>query len=209
MKNQKKFWNEAHRKAILAAHSTHQTLFAEAVNKDLLPGSVILELGCGEGNDSIYFANHGHKVVAIDFSDVLIEQNQKRYNNPKLRFIQQDTSQPLTFPDGQFDAVYARLALHYFDDGTTRQVFAEIARVLKRGGKLCFMCKSTDDILYGKGKELGPDMYELDGHVRHFFSENYTKELLSQSFSIDTLRSGKDVLYARESNFIQAIATKN
>lgn len=209
MNDQKQFWNEAHKNKILASHSTRQTSFAEEVNSVIPPNSNILELGCGEGNDSIYFAEHGHEVIATDFADVLIEQNQERYKNPKLQFVSQDTSKPFAFGDEQFDVVYARLSLHYFSDDKTRQVFAEIARVLKPGGRLCLMCKSTEDNLYGKGKELEADMYEFDGHVRHFFSEDYTKDVLSRNFSIDSLRSGQDDLYGRTSSFIQAIGLKN
>lgn len=209
MRDQKQYWNEAHKNSALTAHSAKQTPFAEEVSKLIAPGSNILELGCGEGNDSIYFAEQGHKVTATDFADVLIYQNQERYSNPNLQFVQQDISQPLAFPDVQIDAVYARLSLHYFTDEVTRRAFAEIARVLKPGGKLCFMCKSTSDRLYGQDTQIEPDTFELDGHVRHFFSEEYAKELLAKNFEVDLLESGQKELYGEMSGFIKAVATKN
>ena len=207
MKDQKQFWNNAHSESILS-HSEHQTAFAEDVNAVVPAHSQILELGCGVGNDSIYFAEQGHIVIATDFSDVLITQNQTRYNNSNLTFAQQDISQPLLFENEQFDAVYARLSLHYFTDAVTQQVFAEIARVLKPGGKLYFMCKSTDDRLYGKGDKIERDMFELDGHVRHFFSEAYAKKLLAGLFTIDTLQTGQEDMYGKVSGFVKVFATK-
>lgn len=207
MKDQKQFWNDAHKKSIIAAHSTYQTKFAEEVIKTLPAHSVLLELGCGEGNDSIYFAEQGHEVVATDVADSIVHQNAHRYNHPKLRFVQQDTSQPFTFPGDSFDVVYARLSLHYFTDAVTRRIFAEIARILKPGGKLCFMCKSTDDRLYGKGKQIEPDIFESD-HVRHFFSEAYAKDLLKQDFIIKTIESGKEIIYGKTSGFVKVIAIK-
>ena len=207
MKDQKQFWNDAHKKSIIAAHSTHQTRFAEEVNKILPAHSVLLELGCGEGNDSIYFAEQGHEVVATDVAKSIIAQNTHRYSHPKLRFVQQDTGEPLAFPDASFDAVYARLSLHYFTDVVTRGVFAEIARVLKPGGKFCFMCKSTDDRLYGKGKQIEPDMFESD-HIRHFFSETYAKDVLKKDFTIESIKSGQEDIYGMTSCFVKAVAAK-
>lgn len=208
MKDQKQYWDEAHRNFALAAHSAEPTSFAKDANGVLKPHSEVLELGCGVGNDSIYFAQQGHTVMATDFSNVLIDENKAKYNHTGLTFAQQDISQPLEFNDGQFDAVYARLSLHYFTDEVTRHVFAELARVLKPGGKLCFMCKSTEDRLYGQGTELEQDMYDLEGHVRHFFSEPYARTLLANSFSIDSLQTGQEDMYGKVSGFVKVIATK-
>jgi ubiquinone/menaquinone biosynthesis C-methylase UbiE len=208
MTDQKQFWNEAHKNSIIAAHSTKQTSFAEDSSKVLAPHSKILELGCGEGNDSIYFAEQGHEVVATDVAGAIIKQNSKRYDHPKLRFVQQDISQPFAFPDASFDAVYARLSLHYFTDAVTRKVFTEIARVLKPGGKLCFMCKSTEDRLYGRGTQIEPDTFESD-HIRHFFSEEYAKDLLKQNFILEMIRSGKEEIYGKTSGFVKVVAAKN
>jgi ubiquinone/menaquinone biosynthesis C-methylase UbiE len=103
--------------------------------------------------------------------------------------------------------VYARLSLHYFSDLTTKRIFSEIARVLKPNGYLCFLCKSTNDPLYGKGNEIEKDMYENKGHVRHFFSKEYATELMQQSFEIQTIEEGEETFYGSQSAFIKVIAT--
>jgi ubiquinone/menaquinone biosynthesis C-methylase UbiE len=210
MKDQLEHWNHAHSNQWLHAHSEHQTQFAEEVDDFIPPKSVILELGCGEGNDSIYFAKQGYQITATDFSDVAIERNKKRWSHADLVFTEQDISKPLLFPDNSFDAVYARLSLHYFPDTVTRDIFHELNRVLKDGGMLCFMCKSTNDSIYGKGDEIEPDMFELDGHVRHFFSEAYVSELLKASgFIADKIIAGEEVIYDRQSAFIKVFARKH
>lgn len=209
MHDQKELWNNAHRDAALKPHSQAQTDFAEAINAVLQPASKLLELGCGEANDSVYFAAQGHDVTATDFSDVVIAQHQAAYSQPNLHFEQLDIGQPFPYADATFDAVYARLSLHYFTDAVTRQAFAEIARVLKPGGKLCFMCKSVDDRLYGKGIEIEPNMFELDGHVRHFFSVEYAAGLLTKDFTSDSIETGQEEMYGKVSGFVKVIATKN
>ena len=209
MKDQLAHWNTAHAEQWLHKHSAKQTAYAEEVNAQLPAHATILELGCGEGNDSIYFAEQGHTITATDFSDVAIKQNNERWTHPNLAFQVQDIRQPLKFGDASFDSVYARLSLHYFTDDTTKCVFREIARVLKPGGTLYFMCKSTDDHIYGQGDEIEKDMYELNGHVRHFFSKEYALELLDDAkLDQENIETGEEMIYDRQSAFIKVIAKK-
>ena len=166
MYNQKELWNKAHGEGDIAHHSKAATAFAEEVLLLLSTGSQVLELGCGVGNDSVAFANAGHIVTATDFSEVAVAADKGRYKDVSgLTFQELDMSQDFEFEDNQFDAIYARLSLHYFTDVTTRKIFKELERVLRPDGKLFFICKSTADPLYGKGVELQKDMYELDGHI--------------------------------------------
>jgi ubiquinone/menaquinone biosynthesis C-methylase UbiE len=210
MKDQLEHWNNAHKNQWLHAHSQKQTDFAEEVNRAIPAGSSVLELGCGEGNDSIYLAGAGHAVVATDFSDVVIKQNRQRYSRPHLQFEVQDIGVPLKFEAGSFDVVYARLSLHYFPDKTTREIFKEIKRVLKPGGSLHFMCKATGDTIYGQGEKLEPDMYELDVHVRHFFSEAYVHTLLDETgLDLESLGLGEEMVYDRRSAFVKVAAIKS
>jgi ubiquinone/menaquinone biosynthesis C-methylase UbiE len=133
----------------------------------------------------------------------------QRYTNSNLRFIEQDISQRLAFDDDSFDVVYARLSLHYFKDATTRAIFNEIKRVLVPSGRLYFMCKSIDDSLYGKGEEVEPDMFELEGHVRHFFSPDYCVSLLKNAgFDGENIETGEELIYSRRSAFIKVAAKK-
>ena len=44
-------------------------------------GKSILELGCGNGRDSFYFAKNGLNVTAIDASNAVIEKLQNRNIN--------------------------------------------------------------------------------------------------------------------------------
>jgi ubiquinone/menaquinone biosynthesis C-methylase UbiE len=207
MNDQRKLWNNAHDKGDIRHYSDSTTEFAKEVLEIINPSSRILELGCGVGNDSIGFANAGHTVVATDFSEVAIAKNTKRWkNSPNLTFQVIDINQPLEFQANNFDVVYARLSLHYFSDIDTKKIFQEIHRVLKPKGYLCFICKSVKDPLNGKGEEIEKDMFELDGHVRHFFSEEYAKSLLRNGFTIERLESGAEKFYGSDSAYVKAFA---
>lgn len=148
----------------------------------------VLELGCGQGKDAACLARLGHDVTACDFVEPVIAANRDRYlATPGLAFRVMRTDEPFPDADGTFDAVYAHLTLHYFRDEVTTAIFREVARVLAPRGLLAFACKSDQDRLYGQGTMIAPDMFELNGHVRHFFSEAYARECLAERFEIEHL----------------------
>lgn len=207
MKNQQDHWNQVHSDGDIDHFSGKPTQFAEEVLRIIPPSSSILELGCGAGNDSISLASHGHTVVATDFSEVAIQKCIQRFSDvSQLTFQVLDISQPFGFDENSFDAVYARLSLHYFTDSVTRGAFKEIFRVLKPNGYLCFVCKSVDDPLFGKGARIEDNMFELNGHVRHFFSEDYARSLLEDTFSVELIQSGQETFYDKKSAYVKVIA---
>ncbi|MFA9288401.1 MAG: class I SAM-dependent methyltransferase [Weeksellaceae bacterium] len=206
MNNQKLHWDALHTQGDIAHYSDKPTDFAQEVLAVIPPNSHLLELGCGVGNDSIAFAQAGHTVVATDFSQVAVAKNKERFKDTQnLSFKVVDMSSPFDFSE-KFDVVYARLSLHYFTDAITRRIIADIYKLLKPGGYLCFICKSTDDPHYGQGTEIDPDMYENKGHIRHFFSETYVRSLLADKFEIVKLDSGKETFYGSESGFVKVVA---
>lgn len=182
--DQEAFWNRWHRTSREdpdPLHREFRELFLSLLSGLGGAGSAVLELGCGQGQDAIAFGAAGHRVDATDFAANAMSAARKALPAAlagRVSLHQVDTTNPLPFADGRYSAVYAYLSLHYFDDATTRSVFAEVCRVLRPGGLFAFTVKSVNDRLYGTGDRLGPDMYCLDGHVRHFFSPQYAHELL-------------------------------
>ena len=163
----------------------------------------LLDLGCGDGRDSVYFAERGLHVHALDFSKNGIENIKSL--NPNIKTFLGDIKN-MKFKKGSFDIIYAHLSLHYFNDQETTKIFKALYRILKKGGLIFVKCKSTDDALYGKGKRIGPDMYQK-GHIRHFFSREYMASKL-QRFRVLKLCKTSSVYHAYKSSFIEAIATK-
>lgn len=206
--SQKLHWNKLHQAKRLDKYSHDPTDFAREVIKLFPTNAKILELGCGLGNDTIFFAQNGYFVLATDFSDEAIKQNQQRYSNPNLNFKIMDISKTFPLNRKEFDVVYARLSLHYFSDLVTRKVFKEIYRILKPSGLLCFMCKSTNDPLYGKGKKIEEYMFIYKEHIRHFFNEDYIEDCLGNSFKIESMESGTENLYGDRSAFVKVVARK-
>ena len=162
----------------------------------------LLDLGCGDGRDSVYFHEKGLEVTAEDFSESGIMKLKVRESGVKA--IQKNI-QDIRFPKHSFDVIYAHLSLHYFDDRTTRKIFDKLYTILKKGGLIFIACKSTDDPLFGKGEKITENMYRK-GHVRHFFTKEYMKKQL-KDFKILNIKKTSSTYSGYKSSFIEAIAT--
>jgi ubiquinone/menaquinone biosynthesis C-methylase UbiE len=203
-------WEQIHQQHSFIGHNSATSL-ARGLVRRLPSAQRLLELGCGSGEDAAFLGRNGHTVVATDFSNCVIDFASRRYGGKcGVIFKKQDLRERLNFPDGGFDGVYARLSLHYFSEAQTRLIMAEIARVLKPSGRLLFMCKSTDDPLFGLGELIAPNTYCYKGHVRHFFDISYTSELLSFEgyFKIEQLRQVSQSVYGATSSVVICSAVR-
>jgi cyclopropane fatty-acyl-phospholipid synthase-like methyltransferase len=172
----------------------------------------LLDLGCGDGKDTLFFAKNGFKVTAIDFSKTAIDHLKGRINQEKIEDITPliMNLEELDF-NKKFDVIYANLTLQYFNDEITTKIFNDLHNLLNKGGFLFVKCKSSEDLLYGQGEKLEEDYFLLNDEKRHFFSENYLKEKLSQ-FKILRIRktsSNHSVIDGPtiHASFIEAVAT--
>lgn len=98
-----------------------------------LKGLKILELGCGAGESSIYFAKQGAQVVATDISQGMLDVVQSLAKaHHVIVETKQAYSHKIDFEENTFDIVYAANLLHHVDLELTLK---EVVRVLKPGGK--------------------------------------------------------------------------
>ena len=97
----------------------------------------LFDLGCGAGENSVYFAKKGARCVASDYSPGMVEVAVKlaETNGVKIEGKVMD-AMALEFPDNTFDVVYASNLLHHLPN--PKLAIREMHRVLKPGGKACF-----------------------------------------------------------------------
>ncbi len=202
--SQVEYWNDPAVAADLQSVSHGVSTFAKRIEHQIPRESSIVELGCGVGDDASYLASKGHSVIAIDVSEPLLEVAAQRFANyDNLSFRQADISQPLDVGGDTCDVVYSRFSLHYFDDETTERILGEVFWILRNGGQFFFAARSTDDPLYGRGTEIAPDMFELDGHVRHFFSRDFALDLMEDIGFIDVeVELGQSKIYGNQLAFV-------
>jgi SAM-dependent methyltransferase len=149
----------------------------------------ILELGAGQGRDTLFFANNGFEVYSLDYSRQGIECIDQRSRDMGLSgsitALQHDVRESLPFDDGSFDACFSHM-LYCMPLKTSELVFIskEIMRVLKPGGLNIFTTRHTGDPQYRTGVHRGEDMWQIKGgFIVHFLSREKV-ERISQGYDI-------------------------
>lgn len=130
----------------------------------------VLELGCGEGRDTLTLLGLGlGEMTALDLSAEAVRRCQQ--HSSALHCLAHDLRQPLPFADDTFHVVVASLCLHYFPWPTTQAITAKIHRLLKPSGLLLCRLNSTKDEHYGAVgfPELSPHYYQVNGSPKRFF----------------------------------------
>jgi SAM-dependent methyltransferase len=94
--------------------------------------ALILDLGCGSGEDVPAFLSMGHRVVGLDISRALLCMAAAR-SQVAGRLFQGDL-RALPFADSTFGGVWACGSLHHVPREHARRAVNEIARVLAPGG---------------------------------------------------------------------------
>ncbi len=106
----------------------------------LQPGETVLDVGCGTGTlalEAYERVGATGRVCGIDPAPQQITRARRKAARRGLPIdFQAGVIEQLTFPDQSFDAVLSTLMMHHLPDDLKRQGLAEIARVLKPGGRL-------------------------------------------------------------------------
>lgn len=149
----------------------------------------LLELGAGQGRDTLFFASGGFKVHALDYSQTGLDALAARAEAAALPIstLCRDVRQPLPFADASLDACYSHMlfcmALRTAD---LEFLLAELRRVLRPGGLCVYTARHTGDPHYGQGPHHGEDIYESGGFIIHFFSREKVDHL-AQGYNLEQL----------------------
>ncbi len=95
-------------------------------------GQRVLDLGCGTGRHSLWLAERGAVVTAVDFSEGMLAEARRKPGADAITFIAHDLRTSLPFTT-EFDLVVSGLVLEHLRD--LNHFFAEARRVLKPGGR--------------------------------------------------------------------------
>ena len=93
----------------------------------------ILEIGCGTGKNTIFFAQIGAHVHALDFSEGMIERAREKVEAENVKFSVADLTEKWPCEDRSYDLVICNLVLEHIEDISF--IFSEAFRVLREEGR--------------------------------------------------------------------------
>jgi ArsR family transcriptional regulator len=134
------------------------------------PDWLVADLGCGTGRVTEALAPFVRKVIAVDDSDEMLEEARRRLEGLGNVDCRKGSIEQLPIEDRALDAATLVLVLHHLPE--PEQALAEVARVLKPGGRLLVV-----DTLPHDREEYAQAM----GHIWLGFSEETVRRHLEHT----------------------------
>ncbi len=207
----KDYWDDFYKSNF--KHTPSQ--FCVCVLTEVDDNAVIVELGSGNGRDSLYFASQGHQTVALDLSAEAIhsccEESNKR-NVKHAHFLQADLTnykqvshaielarqkavdKPVVF--------YSRFVMHSIDDEQEVLFLNTVADCLHSGERIYFEFRTKEDEKLDK---------HFGGHYRRYVdSDVFLQRLADLNFTINYQHKGQGMAKYKEEDpvVIRVIAQK-
>jgi ubiquinone/menaquinone biosynthesis C-methylase UbiE len=127
----------------------------------------ILELGCGTGKNTLFLAQLGTTVHALDFSEGMIARAREKVTAQSVRFSVADLTKRWPCEDAAYDLIVCSLVLEHIED--LMFIFTEAARVLEMKGK--FLINELHPFRQYEGKKARfireAQMTEIPAFVHH------------------------------------------
>lgn len=127
--------------------------FAAFIASEIAPDFTVFDIGCGSGRDSVFFAELGFDVVALDGCGDAISVAQitaRARGLQNITFLTNTVTgvaleQALQNSDGQRRCVYARFFLHAITESEQRCLFVKLSEALSAGDIIAFEYRTSKD----------------------------------------------------------------
>lgn len=169
--------------------------FAVVVLKKLTTEETLLELGCGNGRDSVYFGAHKIKTTGIDQVCGEIDYLNSTYKNEYLNFICDDFTDPQKISK-KYNAIYSRFTLHAIKEKKEDNVLNWVYNNLEQKGQFFLEVRSNKDELANEGNAVvGEKNAMITNHYRRFADFKLLKEKL-KTIGFELLDAVEDAGFA-------------
>lgn len=140
-------------------------LLEKIINENCTKKTRALDIGCGNGRYTKFFANFFDEVVGADLSKPVIEQNIKENELANVSFTCKNV---MDLENDKFDFVFASDMQTYTNDNETQKVFENLISLLKDNNSVLLTRESTRDI--------GKEAYKSRKYVAYYRNFTYYTE---------------------------------
>lgn len=160
-----------------------------------------LDIGCGLGRHTIFFAKKGFSVSSIDLSKDAIEETKKwaQKENIKIESIVNCDMLDIPYQDNSFDCILCRNVISHTDTEGMKKIINKIFKLLKENGE-CFLTlgsknastyKDKNNPKIDKNTAIRMDEGPEKG-VPHFYADMEIIPELFKNFSIEYISQVQD-----------------
>src|SRR6266699_283415 len=158
------------------------TKLEQFLNDTHPPGGEALDLGCGEGRNSLLLARYGYHVHAIDSSSQGIQKLEKYAHSQGLDNIDCEVADVRTvqLKPNFYDAIVAVTVLDHITEDEGKKVAEAIIEALKPGGFVFIESFTVHDPAARTVTRENETISETASFVQHFFNEGELAAWFSQ-----------------------------
>ncbi len=176
------YWASFYSKKSAGATLMPPSQFAAFTATEIEAESAIFDIGCGNGRDSVFFAELGFKVIALDASKTAIEVAKEKADArrvPNIQFLNANVTSPrldsaIRQLGPRSACIYARFFLHAITHEEQTQFFSALNDALLPGHRVAFEYRTTADQALEK---------EAPPHYRRYqTAENVDAQLTALGF---------------------------
>jgi len=202
-KRQRKFFNEAYKTGEHGWPTERPTRsvvrFLKEIKKEK-PKGKILDIGCGEGRHTIFFAENGYNAYGFDMELLSIRQAKKFTKVKGIKknihfFIGNILSLP--FSHNIFDIAIDYGCLHHIKKMDWKTYIENVRMVLKEDAFFILSVFSTKFKHY-EGEKRKRKWLIHNNHYDHFFTKKDIRQLFKKAFNVlkvEEEKSGLHVFY--------------
>ena len=132
------------------------------------PGDTVLDLGCGEGRDSVFFAELGATVTGVDLSAAGLDKARRLARGRGVRVCWIEGGMTEALPAGRFDLIFSCGSIHYVPRAERRPLFRRLAAMTRPGGRQAHVVFTDRYVHEEKGEIVD---YFTAGELREAFVE--------------------------------------
>jgi ubiquinone/menaquinone biosynthesis C-methylase UbiE len=155
----------------------------------------VLEIGCGTGKNTVFFAQKAKEVFAMDFSIKMLSIARKKVKESQIHFIQADINQEWDVPNLYFDLISCNLVLEHISDldlifkkakqklAVNGKIFISELHPIKQylGSKACFDTKNGV-------QELEVFIHHLTDYIDSAYQEGFELIEIKEWFDKDQIK---------------------
>ncbi|SDW55497.1 bifunctional 2-polyprenyl-6-hydroxyphenol methylase/3-demethylubiquinol 3-O-methyltransferase UbiG [Paenibacillus sp. CF384] len=139
------------------------------VTKDFFLSNNVKDLlipGIGYGRNAKVFIDNGIHVTGIEISQTAIDL--ARQEGLEIDIFHGSVTE-MPFDNKQYDGIFSYALIHLLNKQERAKFIQDCYNQLKPGGYMIFTTISKDAPMYGKGKQLDKDYYEIIDGMKMFF----------------------------------------